>query len=233
MKIGIFGDSFAAPSAPHVWSLRLRDSGHECTSYGQGGSSIWYSVRLLQKHADQHDFLIWCATMPGRLSLQTKELPPPHNWVHWRWKNPITEKYKDVGRMQEIFRDYYLNLVDLEEDNLLYSSLVYRLMTIYPNLMVIPCFPPPLKMQFNLWDLCCHEIRLCFKEEEKWRHWYQDYDDPRPGHLTQENHAILTQEILANLRPGIFQTTYDKFVQVSTLDGVLVPKKFVWATKLF
>jgi hypothetical protein len=142
------------------------------------------------------------------------------------------EKYKDVGRLQEIFRDYYLNLVDLEEDNLLYSSLVYRLMTIYPNLMVIPCFPPPLKMPFNLWNLCCHEIRPCFKDEEKWHHWYQDYYDPRPGHLTPENHAIMAREILANLTPGIFQTTYDKFVQVSNLDGVLVSKKFGWGTKL-
>lgn len=228
MRIGIFGDSFAAASTRPVWPRHLQDHGHECTVYGRSGSSIWYSVRLLQKHADQHDFLIWCVTMPGRLSLETK-----HNWIHWRWVEPLTTADPDVRRLQEIFRDYYLNLVDIEEDNLLWSSLVYRLMTIYPNLMVIPCFPPPLKMPFNLWDLCCHEIRPGFKDEGKWRNWFQNYDDPRPGHLTPENHAILAREILHNLRPGIFQTTYDKSVQISNLDGVLVSKKFSWETKLF
>lgn len=223
MKIGIFGDSYAAASGTPIpiWPTHLENHGHECTVYGLGGSSIWYSVRLLQKHAAEHEFLIWCATMPGRLSLETKEIPPPHNRVNYRWIDPVTTPYQDVRRKQEIFRDYYLNLVDIEEDNLLWSSLIYRLMAIYPNLMVIPCFPPPLKMPFNLWDLCCYEIRRCFDDEQQWRTWWRDYFDIRPSHFTPENHVILAREIHENLRPGIFQTTYDKFVQVSNMDGVL------------
>lgn len=223
MRIGVFGDSYAGPGA--LWPRLLQDYGHECTVYGESGSSIWYSVRLLQKHAQDHDFLIWCATTPGRISLETKEVPPPHNRVHWRWIAPMTTKYKDVRRLQEIFQDYYLHLVDIEEDNLLYSSLIYRLMTIYPNLMVIPCFPPPLKMEFNLWDLCCYELRPCFDDEQQWRTWYKDYVDIRPGHFTPENHTRLAREIHDNLKPGIFQTTYDKFVQVSNIDGLLAPNK--------
>lgn len=193
--------------------------------YGLAGSSIWYSVRLLQKHAHDHDFLIWCVTTPGRLTLQTKEATPPDNWVNWRWIEPITVPYKDVRRLQEIFRDYYLNLVDLEEDNLLQGSLVYRLMTLYPNLMVIACFPPPLQVPFDLWTLCCHEIKPCFDDEHQWRQWPQHYHDVRHGHLTQENHVILAQEIQDNLQPGIFQTSYEKFVQVADMHGLLAAKQ--------
>jgi hypothetical protein len=223
LRIGVFGDSYAGWRA--LWPKYLQDHGHECTSYGEPGSSIWYSVRLLQKHAQDHDFLIWCVTTPGRLSLEVKSWMPPHNKVHWKWNEPMTTQHKDIQRLQEIFRDYYLNLVDIEEDNLLYGSLVYQLMTMYPNLMVIPCFPPPLKMSFNLWDLCCYEIRPCFDDESQWRNWWKLYKDIRPGHLTLENHARLAQEIQDNLKPGIFQTTYDKFVQVSDLDGLLELKK--------
>lgn len=225
MNIGVFGDSYAAPCDLPTWCTYLQDHGHECTAYGEGGSSIWYSVRLLQKHAAKHDFLIWCATMPGRLSLETSEIPPPHNRVHWRWISPITTQFQDVKRLQEIFRDYYKHFVDIEEDNLLYSSLVYRLMTLYPNLMVIPCFPPPLKMPFTLWDLCCYEIQPCFDDATQARFWWKTHADNRPNHFTTDNHAILAQLIHENLKPGIFQTTLDKFVQTSDKDRWLIPRK--------
>ena len=163
--------------------------------------------------------------MPGRLTLYTKEASPPDNLVNYRWLEGPNTHFQDVRRLQEIFRDYYLNLVDIEEDNLLWGSLVYRLMALYPNLMVIPCFPPPLKLPFNLWELCCHEIRPCFDNEQKWREWWRDYRDARPSHFTPENHKILAKEIQDNLTPGIFQTTYDKFVQVSDMHGVLMPNK--------
>lgn len=229
MKIGIFGDGYAAleftgpgdiiPTWPHD----LEKHGHECTIYGRNGTSIWYSVRLLKKHAAEHDFLIWCVTMPGRLTISTKEVAPPDNIVNYRWlENPNTQ-FKDARRLQEIFRDYYLNLVDIEEDNLLWGSLVHRLMALYPNLMVIPCFPPPLKMPFNLWDLCCYEIRPCFADQQQWRHWNKYYRDGRANHLLRENHVRLAREIHDNLRPGIFQTTYDKFVQTSDI-GTLIPR---------
>lgn len=208
-----------------MWWTCLRDLGHDVTSYGQGGSSLMWSVRLLQKHAAEYDMVIWCATMPGRLSVQTKHMPYPDNWVHWRAIEPIDTKFSDVRRQQEIFQQYYLELVDIEEDNLAQAALIHHMMTLHPHMMVIPCFPPPLKLPFNLYDLSCWEMRPLFDNEETWRDWYRYYTDVRPGHLTHENHRRLAAEINANLRPGIFQTTLDKFVQVNDFNGVLMAKR--------
>ena len=225
MKIGVFGDSYAHADQKPIWWRYLADLGHDVTCHGEPGSSIMFSVDRLQEHATRYELAIWCATMPGRLSFPTPYGAPwPRTWQHWRVTEPIVSQDARVRRKQEIYRDYYLEHVDLEQDNFVNSAIIHHVMRTWPNVMVIPCFFPPLKLQFNLYDISCWEIRPFFDSDDACRAWHDHYLDARSGHLIPENHQKLAQLINNNLCPGIFQTDIEKFAQATSLQGVLVKR---------
>jgi hypothetical protein len=78
--------------------------------------------------------------------------------------------------------------------------------------MIVPCFPPPLSANFNLYSVCEFETR-CYFPGKQIHEVFKDYRDLRAGHLTLENHKILAELINDNLTPGVFQTGYDNFVK--------------------
>jgi hypothetical protein len=221
LKIGVFGDSFASRDRSPMWWQMLAQYGHEVESWGESGSSIEWSVELIQRYHGRYEFMIWCVSMPGRLSLRSTIGPPYQpRWEHWRVSDAIVTRDPEVRRRQEIYRDYYLEFFPQGQDQFQLQALVHYVQHLHPNIMIVPCFRVPLDTEFNLYEASLHEVAPCFDTPENLHDWYQHYEDKRPGHFTPENHAVLAELINQNLRPGVFCTDYGRFHQVQDLATV-------------
>ena len=214
MKIGVFGDSFADKSyqfskSPAIWYNFLKNHNHTVECFAEAGSSILFSAELIKKHFQNYDLVIWCLTTPGRFSL-------PHivnnRSYHITTANDIcTNKDSEVITKHKICVDYLKYIFDWETENLINKSLVAYLQNECGNLLIIPCFPPPLDVEFNLYKLCEWEADFYFPGKSI-PEIYQKYQDLRPGHITVDNQRILAELINQQLTPGVFQTSYTNFI---------------------
>jgi hypothetical protein len=215
MKIAVFGDSFAdkshADSQDAIWYNFLQhEHGHEVTCWGEAGSSILFSAELIQKHARDYDLAIWCLTTPGRFSL-------PHNFhdsdrhvhVTAAWSQCLIDNI-EIRKKHAACIDYLKYIFDWDTENFVGRAVVSYVQQQNPNLMVIPCFPPPLDTKFNLYTLCEWEAGFYFPGKTI-PDIYQRYHDLRPGHISRQNQRLLADLISKELKPGVFQTSYENF----------------------
>lgn len=216
MKIGVFGDSYCDKVRvnsiePVVWyNFLQQDYGHTVDCFGEWGSSIVFSAKLIEQHAANYDLVIWCVTTPGRFSFPG---PTPHlrsYHVTTSWDKCVTKDI-DLIKKHEVCTDYLKYVFDWETENFVGRSIVSYIQTTFPNIMIIPCFPPPLSAKFNLYELCEREANFYLPGKEL-HEIYKDYRDRRAGHITSTNQEILGKLINDNLVPGVFQTSYDNFV---------------------
>jgi len=227
MRIGIFGDSYCDKNIDFnqpSWFELLTHHGHKVISLGEGGSSVLFSAMLLDKHANEFDFLIWAVTEPLRLSITISE--PPYI-LHFNQGNIYnSDKFKKEETISKIdaVGKYFKHLLEFDDQDLISSALVNYMMLKHNNLMVIPCFFDPLRLDFNLFNLCSKEIDYYFPNIS-YEKFFQTYSDLRRCHLTIENNKILADIIAENLKPGIFQTNYDNFVMNPSADKRFYFKK--------
>jgi hypothetical protein len=113
-----------------------------------------------------------------------------------------------------VCRDYLGHVFDWDQENFIGRSIVSYLQQKYNNIMIVPCFPPPLSVSFNLYNLCEQETNYYFPGKSI-SDVYLEYQDLRLGHLTVDNQKILANLINQKLVPGIFQTDYSNFVKPS------------------
>jgi hypothetical protein len=123
----------------------------------------------------------------------------------------------------------YLKYVfDQKLENLLGKALANYFFQLIPNLMIIPCFPPPLETNFDLYNLCTRELQQVFPNMETHK-VYESWKDIRVCHLTAQNNQILAEIIANNLKPGIFSTDYSNFSFKNITTDQLVVAKLVKA----
>jgi hypothetical protein len=228
MKIGVFGDSYADKmflneSTPKIWYNFLHtEYGHSIECFGEGGSSILFSVELLKEHANNYDLVIWCLTTPGRFSFPKGNGQKAYH-VTTAWDRCKTDNV-DLIKKHKICIDYLKYIFDWDTENLIGKSLVSYMQSQFSNLMIIPCFPPPLESIFNLYELCEQEAQHYFPGQKIYE-IYKNYQDIRPGHITEDNQKILARLINDNLGSGVFQSSYDHFVKPSLpFNQVFKPK---------
>jgi hypothetical protein len=106
--------------------------------------------------------------------------------------------------------DYLKYVFDWPTENFVGRSIVSYIQTMFSNIMVVPCFPPPLEAKFNLYNLSEREINFYFPGKD-FSDVFKNYYDTRVGHLTLNNQRILAELINSNLSPGVFQTSYNNF----------------------
>lgn len=227
MKIGVFGDSYCdklytADDTDRIWYRFLKTNlDCELDCYGEGGSSILFSARLIEKHARDYDLVIWCLTTPGRFSFPTNSNHNRSYHVTTAWDAVITDDL-DLIKKHQTCVDYLKYIFDWNTENFVGRSIVNYIQTQFSNIMIIPCFPAPLSAEFNLYKVCEQEANHYFPGLEL-HEIYKDYRDVRPGHITIDNHKILAELIQKDLKPGVFQTDYANFVKPSSpLDRVFI-----------
>ena len=209
MHIGVFGDSFAdADCKQDIWWRVLEQQfGHQVTCHGQGGSSIEYSAELLEKYNSHYDFIIWCLTFPGRVSIQTAD-----GYFH-AGNLAGAQKRKELAELDIKVNAgiaYANHVYEYHTANRIYHAAANGFLQRYPNLMIIPCFNYPLNLKFDLFSLSIFETSHFFPGVP-FTEVTSTYIDMRPGHLTPGNNKILAQLINDNLTPGIFQVEYNNF----------------------
>ena len=207
MKIGVFGDSFADKNCHDIWWKYLEDYGHTVTCFGEAGSSILFSAKLILEHANNFDLCIWAITNPPRFSLKDDK----GNNFHFTGTEHKKVLKSDVELIEKIKSAdmYFKNLFDWEEADLVGTSLYHYLST-KTNLLALPCFYSPLRVNFNLYEVCEREAQYFFPNKDIVG-IYKNYADTRDGHLCPNNQKILSRLINENLKPGIFEARYDDF----------------------
>lgn len=216
MKIGVFGDSYAEKKYQHfaepvIWYNFLNtEYGHTVECFGESGSSILFSAELIKQHSKNYDLNIWCVTTPGRFSLPHKIGDGSFHITTASDRCPSNDI--ELITKHKICTDYLKYIFDWTTENLVSKALVSFIQQECPNLLIIPCFPPPLEAEFNLYNLCEQETNFYFPNQSI-PEVYEKYIDLRPGHLTVNNQKILAKLINDNLISGVFQTSYSNFVQ--------------------
>jgi hypothetical protein len=215
MNIAIFGDSYAEKNSNHIaWWQQLKNFGHNVVSYGEGGSSIDFSAKLILEQHSNFDFIIWCMTTPGRFSIKIPGRDKTfhsartltHTGIRISKHIPADIDHEIIDTCQR----YLKYVFDPDFENVAGKALANYFLNIIPNLMIVPCFPPPLETNFNLYELCTRELQQVFPNKET-HEVYQDWEDIRVCHLTAKNNQILAEIIANNLKPGIFSTDYSRF----------------------
>lgn len=213
MRIAVFGDSYADKGyldcQDAIWYNFLQHThGHDITCWGEAGSSILFSADLIQKHARDYDLAIWCLTTPGRFSLPHKTHDRSVH-VTTAWDRCQSDDV-EVRKKHSVCIDYLKYIFDWDTENFVGRAIVSYVQQHNPNVMIIPCFPPPLSARFNLYSLCEWEAAFYFPGKTI-PDIYQQYQDLRPGHISRQNQEVLADLISKQLVPGVFQTSYDNF----------------------
>jgi hypothetical protein len=210
MKIGVFGDSFAEKDCNNNiwWKYLQTEYHHQVESFGECGSSILFSAQQINNLAKNYDLVIWALTTPGRFSLLNKDKTV--HVVNGYDSDDLLDLY--IQKQVSICQEYLVHVFDWEQENFVGQSIACYLQEKYKNIMILPCFPPPLSAQFNLYQLCEWEAKFYFPDKTI-PEIYNQYQDLRAGHISNTNQKILAMLINQSLVPGIFQTDYTNFVK--------------------
>lgn len=209
MKIGVFGDSYAdRHAAPGTiwWSLLQQNHGHDVECFGENASSLLYSAKKILEHHRLYDLVIWCTTQPGRLSLD-------YGHVSFHFQISQSDHKRDGNNIQamfEIWKKYMTTVVDWQDEKLQSKAVIEMVQNHCPNVLIVPGFQDPLDADFNLFSVFQREVEMLYGGNFS-DDFYKDYVDARIGHLSQESHEILANELATCLRPGIFQMDLDRF----------------------
>jgi len=216
MNIGIFGDSFALDGWTYQtpWWKYLIRHGHTVNSYANASTSILYSAKLIQEHASKYDFIIWCVTNTNRLTVPIDEDPGILNSIQIiDFVDPhIKGNLENTNIKIKLIKDWFKYIQEPDELFLVGAGVVTYMLSIYKNLMVIPCFIDPVGTKFNLSEVSNNELKHYFSDKETPFTLYKNYDEFRCCHLSIENNKILGNLIGGNLSHGIFQPSYENFV---------------------
>jgi hypothetical protein len=210
MKIAVFGDSYADKTwrKDIWWQLLNTEHNHQVECFGESGSSILFSALKIDLLAQNYDLVIWALTTPGRFSLQNKD----STYHIWHAGDSSISSDPIMQKQISVCRDYLGYVFDWDQENFVGKSIVSYLQQKHNNIMIVPCFPAPLLVSFNLYNLCEQETNYYFPGKSI-PDVYLEYQDLRPGHLTVNNQKILANLINQKLTPGIFQTDYSNFVK--------------------
>jgi len=222
MKIGIFGDSYAADNKMNPtdsWVDVLRHS-HEVENHAQEGSALYFSIRKLKEHYQKYEKIIFVVTQPSRIKLgrhiphaNPKELNISH-WPHIKhlikdansrgiFKGPLIDAY-------EAAMGYYTYIQDNDYDDYVQTLMIEDILKIHHDIMLIPSFTTsiPNKMHNGL-------VQIREKENLAWGCGYfmpDDIYDTRNCHMTKENNLILAEKILDNFNSNFLDLNLDDFV---------------------
>ena len=212
MKIGVFGDSFANRNDTHAWWNYLSsEHGHHVRCFGEAGSSLSFSVDLLEVNHQDFDHVIWCATSTNRISFWHRD----RAYHHTGTVGPTVTGDPILDAKRDITHRYLTMAFEPHFHEIQGRALIDWCLVRYPNLTIIPCFAMPVYFMrapgFNLFELCEKEVQAAFPGSDMAK-IVNSKVDQRQGHLTTPNHQTLARLLASDLRTGIFQASYDDFV---------------------
>lgn len=213
MKIGIFGDSYAARhkhGTGLAWFEHLQKNHNlDVTCFGQPGSSLYYSYTKFIKHHIDFDKVVFLVTGPGRLTLP---IPPEYdqqndalrhvtNYDSFKFTVDANFKYDNyLNRISEALKLYYTYLMDVDRDLLYHQLLIKEIQQVRPDGLFIPCFNnlgfPSKKTLFDIHYIDIKHYNLTESEAV--------HRDIRHCHMNYENNTIFSNLIKRWIDTGEF-----------------------------
>lgn len=220
MRIAIYGDSYAerrhGPESGAWWRV-LETLGHDVTCYAESSSSFVWSAQLVDAHAHEYDFNIWCTTAIGRYSIELSD----RTWLHLSsgsFVQGLAEREKDPEKSKviSVFNDYIKYMYRSADDDFVFKSLCEFSLTKHKNLMIVPGFRISDLTRFHLSDISAlEEDRFFASLGDTYVDFHKHYEDKRVCHMSRENNQILAGLINQDLRHGIFSADLKHFVTPS------------------
>lgn len=208
MKIGIFGDSFAAynayllsPTFSNVedknrkawWDYLKEDFTVENNAVG--GSSLFYTYTQFKKFYRTYDYIIILVTDYGRVWLP--QLNTVYPWVPgYRQAERYLEICKDEEdkKILESLLDYYMYVEDSNYVMEMHRLMCKEMINMCKNVLLIPCFNNEHQSLVpNYEGQCLEDISKL--DSDHYNVVLHETGCRRHGHLNDANHYILYQKI--------------------------------------
>lgn len=212
MRIGVFGDSFADRTCNKIWWRYLESiHGHKVKSFGESGSSLSFSIEMMDNHAHEFEKLIWCFTSVNRQSFWYKDRIYHNTGTH----RPNATGDPILDQKLRVIHDYISLAFDWPLQERFGKALIPFMLSKFSNLTIIPCFGTPVyfmeEKKFNLYRLCQIETENLFPNKNS-EDIINSKIDRRQGHITDTNQKILAELINRDLDSKIFDTAYENFI---------------------
>ena len=234
MKIGVYGDSFAAPrqnlpgETDISWWEWLQEQGHEVTTWGKNASSLWYSVRGFLATHTEYDSIVFLVTSPHRFILPSRPdilFPEDFRYIAGLYNTEFNSQLAkqrrlnpEVSRILNCAKDYIVDIQDTEFDVYAHNLMVAEIRRIRPDAVILPCFSnslPDLSGSIPL--IYINEVENHSLGED----WNSDWEklirsgvDLRRCHMTQANNIMIGKKVLNCLLTGErFCVTSDDIIQ--------------------
>lgn len=230
MKLGIFGDSFAAHINHHYgesWITMLSQE-FDADVYAKPGASGYWVYEQFLNNCEKYDKIIYIATYPLRLSLSfgtVASIPHIEHLLKQKdngWSGPQTEIMKAV-------KDYMLIAMtdtEIEKQHVLfYNMMLEKVKYSGHDILIIPAFTyRGVEFKNCLWD-------ITQMEERAWGQEWKDYlksrqqvrGDKRQCHLTLENNRRLYKMVSNTIETVqgvvVFNVDANQFSQPDSLEN--------------
>jgi hypothetical protein len=208
MKIAIFGCSFACMNSNPFSSqgfnshgrpwmkILLDDFGHDITSYGESGSSVYFSYRKFKDNYKNFDKIIFLATHPDRKSFVNMD-----NLKHFNIGYGM-KKYSWVSQFEfELVRNYYMHIDNMQENTDMRELMIEEVKKISGDALLYIDIPTTVSQLEQM--------------EELKRLNYDNIDDRRWCHMSNENNYIFATQINDWLKGLPFEFNLNKFIKPS------------------
>jgi hypothetical protein len=200
MKIGIFGDSYAAlnasPGVKHLgpaWVEHLALE-HEVTNFAEPGTAFRWSYELFLEHKDKFDLCIVVVTDPTRIYIKALENIPNKITGHFFASPTHTDAFRRITTNPGILKIldsidiWYNNWRDHDFELHLHNLMIKNLLTY--NVLVIPGFPNSVEnynqQGKNLTDIQFWELLQIDPDFDVYTMGCK-----RKCHLSEENNLVL------------------------------------------
>ena len=222
MKIGVFGDSFAALKFEKNTTLSWVDilsKKYDITNFSLTGSSLFYSVQKFKSFHQDYDKIIFLVTSPGRLLLEYQpyfKRPEDVNitslsTTEYCYNNlinhPTTHENDMMLKIYKAALDYFKYIKNDEYDRYIHNLMVTDIVNTRSDAILIPVTRDSLKLYKNVMD----EIKIMEMKE-----WglspFSTFADFRNCHMTEENNAIFATKVEKWLNGSPVEIRLDDFV---------------------
>ena len=221
MKVGIFGDSFAAASGwndwfqnPHIksWSYYVQKSNPyiDITNYAIPGSSIYFTYKNFITHHHNFDKVIVCGTDSARIWL-------PNTPTEWdvTHSSITSHRVKALNMCPKEIKDaisgYFSHIINIKEQDDIRMLQVCRMLQLRPDVLYFDCFAPDKQYRHqhypgigpNYMDLA--EISNLAPGGEI------PNPDIRANHMSEENNIIFAAKITNWINTSEFEMNITDF----------------------
>jgi len=215
MKIGIFGDSFAAKSESGqlqknktFWPDVIGEV-HDVENFAKGGTNLYWSYNLLKDNHYKFDTIILAVTGPGRFYIpNAKHQTVKHAFNLSQIENLLSSgadgrdspySENDV-KILNTLHDYKVYVEDDNQTALFHELLLDKIKRLVPNIILIPswggCLEPLKEIHGidpgydSLVDISMLDLNYCKISFNRVMY------DRRHSHLSPTNNLILGKDLL-------------------------------------